>query len=108
MSNGFSIDPEKLRESGYAIGRAAHQLETEMGGFEMRLAGGDSVWGGDEVGAAFRGIYREVADAAIRALEAMAVGITDVGEAVRATADDTEENDRAAQAELTRLLDSGR
>lgn len=106
MTGMFSIDPQGLRDSGYAISNVGDQLEAQKGSLRSGIAGGDDVWGVDEIGVAFRAPYLDVADAAAHTLSALANGIADVGAAVRATADHTEENDRAAEDALKRLLDA--
>ncbi|WP_433869548.1 hypothetical protein [Saccharopolyspora sp. CA-218241] len=101
----FSVDPDRMRESGGDLRAAGADLGAAVGRARADTAGDASVWGVDDAGADFGAAHQELADLAARALAALGRGVDELGAALRATADDTEETDREHADRLRRLSD---
>ncbi|MDA3628923.1 hypothetical protein OU415_26050 [Saccharopolyspora sp. WRP15-2] len=105
MTEGFSLNPDLLRQSAQALSGFGYHLDAESSKLRAGTTGDGAVWGTDEAGLEFGAAHEEVADLANRAIAAIARGLDELGGALHDTAQDAVETDETHANELKRLLD---
>ncbi|MEY8040054.1 hypothetical protein AB8O55_11665 [Saccharopolyspora cebuensis] len=96
---GFSIDPERMHDSGRKLEQTSHEGEADLAAPRMTITG-QRPWGADEGGSAVAEAHAELGAVADEVLTQLFLAISGVGANVKGMADDMQEIDERSRDEL--------
>ncbi|MFC4004193.1 hypothetical protein ACFS2C_20425 [Prauserella oleivorans] len=96
---GFGVDAERLGTHAAEFAGLTERAGRIVAGLRESL--GTAPWGDDEVGRSFAAVHRRQADDTLAAIDGLAGGLTEMGEAFAAAARAYRSADDAAAGDVT-------
>lgn len=97
MGERMRVDSDDLRDAAPVFHRQSDQLHDALNTLHTRLNSLGTPWGGDEQGNDFHAKYGPSKDAIDSATKTLTTGLESIGDALKAMAENHDENERATK-----------
>lgn len=97
MSERMRVDTDELNDAAPVFHRQSGQLQDALHTLHTQLASLGAPWGDDEQGNKFHGKYGPAKDGVDSAAKTLVTGLESIGDALKAMAENHDENERATK-----------
>jgi hypothetical protein len=101
--NGYSIDPQSLRQAASALDAAGERLTSEWNGLVGTVEGMGEPWGGGDIGTLIGISYQAVQSVADESFTSAAEDLSGFADKLTAVADNHERNERETTADISSI-----
>lgn len=101
--NGYTIDPQALRQAASALDAAGERLASEWSALVGTVQGMGEPWGGDDIGMLIGISYQAVQGVADESFTSAAEDLSGFADKLTTVADNHERNERETAADITSI-----